>query len=163
MMTFDEHLALVLEAKSERYPVWRQNRLTQPIRSQEPPKLPDEIKKQIRVELEGIREALENLSQYSDLSQDISGALGILFPGSEAPTTETMAGDPVELKIGEFKKVITGVEKIKGLLGSEEEYAGLRERLIDFRNHMRSTVGSKILRSPAGDTRMIPKKPTVPS
>lgn len=159
MMTFDEHLTLVLEAKSERYPVWgqRQNQLTQPIRPQESPKLPSEIKELIRTELEEIRGALENLSQYPDLNQDISRALGILFPGSETSTTETMAGDPVELKIREFKKVIASIEKIKGLLG--DEHANLRERLIDFRNHMRSTIGRKILRSPAGDTRVIPNTP----
>lgn len=158
-MTFDERLMAVVEAESRWHRQYRKQKSRQAkTATQGPPRLPEELRKIIRPELEIIRQSLANLSSYPELQEDITAALDILFPGSATATSEAMAGDPTELKISEFGKVIKSAETILKALGSAREFIHLRKQVVRFRNHMRRTVGRKIVHSPSG-TKVIKSEP----
>jgi hypothetical protein len=153
-MNFEERLALILEAEPRWHRSYRKgkrvNRLTQQV-SQEPPRLPDRVREQIKDKLEEIRQSLLSLSENAPhVREDITTALDILFPGSAQPTSEGMAGDAIELLIHEFGKIIKSADEIMKMLGTDRELINLRKRVRDFRDHMRRTVGRKILRDPSG-------------
>ena len=88
-----------------------------------------------------------------DLKDDIQNALDFLFRNVTTNIQFEAVGEGWDVLQQEWLNVLNNIDAIRDIIPATSEYAGLRNNVRSFRNHLKMTVGKFIFNKPAGATK----------